>query len=95
MHTKTSSRISAITEQTKISHKINISAKKTMTACNQANHRSSYGTILFSEHKRHVMYSNTDLRRAPPGRLGSNFTRFPAMSLLFNERRADSAALTS
>uniref|UniRef100_A0A0A9DJZ9 Uncharacterized protein n=1 Tax=Arundo donax TaxID=35708 RepID=A0A0A9DJZ9_ARUDO len=37
----------------------------------------------------------TKLRRAPPGRLGSNFTRVPAISLLFNDLRAASAALTS
>lgn len=33
--------------------------------------------------------------RAPPGRLGSSFMRFPAMSLLFNALKAASAALTS
>lgn len=38
---------------------------------------------------------NTYFRRAPPGRLGSIFIRFPAMSRLFKDLRASSAALIS
>lgn len=41
------------------------------------------------------IYENIHLRRAPPGRLGSSFMRFPAMSDLFKDLRAASAALTS
>ena len=37
----------------------------------------------------------THFLRAPPGRLGSSFMRLPAMSLLFNDLSAASAALTS
>jgi hypothetical protein len=36
-----------------------------------------------------------EYRLDPPGRLGSSLIRFPAISLLFNARRAASAALTS
>jgi hypothetical protein len=37
----------------------------------------------------------TDLRRAPPGRLGSSLMRFPAISLRLRARNAASAARTS
>jgi hypothetical protein len=42
-----------------------------------------------------VDYWRTHLRRAPPGRLGSSLMRLPAMSHLFNDLSAASAALTS
>lgn len=51
----------------------------------------------FTGHKKEetAAYQYMHLRRAPPGRLGSSFIRFPAISLLFNDLRAASAALTS
>lgn len=38
---------------------------------------------------------STNLRRAPPGRLGSSLMRFPAISLRLRARNAASAARTS
>ena len=50
--------------------------------------------VVALENKK-IKNKNTHFRRAPPGRLGSSFMRLPAMSLLFNDLSAASAALTS
>lgn len=45
--------------------------------------------------KKKKLFQRKHLRRAPPGRLGSNLIRFPAISHPFKDIRAASAALIS